>query len=92
VLAKPYRRLDRASVWLKVANIAATIVLFVVFRHSFSWPFLAAIAGGGIDLLYPHVKRLVGLPDWTPNEAYITSVRRRRRAGDQADRHHRTYA
>jgi hypothetical protein len=53
--------LDRASDRMNIAVIAAMILL-VVFHHPFSWLLLAAIISGGIDVLYPHVKRIVVCP------------------------------
>jgi 4-hydroxybenzoate polyprenyltransferase len=85
MLTRTYRALNRTSDLMKVAIIAAMIVLLVVFHRPFSWLLLAAIISGAIDMLYPHLKRLVGLPDWTPNEAYITKLRHSHRASEEAD-------
>jgi hypothetical protein len=86
MLVRTRRVLDRGFYAMKVAILAAIIVLFVVSHsRAFSWLFLAAIIRGAVDVSYPHVKRLAGLPDWAPNEAYITKLYHRFRARDETN-------
>lgn len=85
MLSSIHRAWDRISEWLKLAIMAAMAVTLIVFPHPFAWPLLAAILSVGIDVAYPRVKRRFGLPDWEPNEAYITKLRRRHRAGKEAN-------
>jgi hypothetical protein len=85
MLTSVHRAWDRISNSLKLAIMVAMAVMLIVFRHPFAWPLLAAILSAGIDVAYPRVKRRFGLPDWEPNEAYITKLRRRHRAGKEAN-------
>jgi hypothetical protein len=75
----------RVSDPVKVASVVAMILLLVIFHRPFSWLLLIAIISGAVDVLYPHVKRLLGLPDWAPNEAYITKLRSRQRTSEKAN-------
>jgi hypothetical protein len=70
MLARTHRVLDHVSNPMKVVNLAALMVVFAVFHRPTSWLLLTAI-----DVTYPHLKRRVGLPDWEPNEAYITQAK-----------------
>ena len=85
MLPRIFRTLSRIPDWAKLAIISVMIVALIVFRHPFSCLLLAAILSAGIDVAYPHVKRRAALPDWEPNEAYITKLRQRRRTSKEAD-------
>jgi hypothetical protein len=85
MLARTHRVLDHVSNPMKVVNLAALMVVFAVFHRPTSWLLLTAILAGAIDVTYPHLKRRVGLPDWEPNEAYITKLNRRYRTGNETN-------
>jgi hypothetical protein len=80
MLVRVRSMLGRGVYPMKVAIFATMIVSFVVSPSPLSWMLLAAIVRAAIDVCYPQVKRLLALPDWAPNEAYITKVHRRFRA------------
>jgi hypothetical protein len=85
MLARIPRILNRVFYSMKAANLAALILVSAVFHHPVSWLLLTAILAGAIDVTYPHLKRRVGLPDWEPNEAYITKLNRRYRTGNETN-------
>jgi hypothetical protein len=85
VLPCIYRTFSHTPDSVKLALITAMTIVLIVFHHQFSWLLLAAILSAGIDFAYPHIKRRAGLPDWTPNEAYITKLRHRRRTSKETN-------
>ncbi len=85
MLSRVRRVLDRGSYPLKVVLFASVVVSLVAApSHPFSWLLAPALIGGAIEVAYPYLKLRLGLPDWTPNEAYITKLRHRSRASSKS--------
>jgi hypothetical protein len=64
--------------------VSVGLVLFVLIAGGSAMAWLY-IAGAVCSAIFPIIKRRAGLPDWTPDEAYITKLRRRRTTPKQTD-------